>query len=113
MKKILLLSAAVLALQVVPALAQDGPAGEGKKGPRHEGMFEKQDTNGDGKVTEAEFLEHGKAKFKELDGNGDGSVTKEEAKAHFDKKRAQWEAKKAEMKAKKEAAPKEAPPAAE
>lgn len=110
MKKILLLSAAVLALQVVPALAEEGPAGgEGKKAPRHEGMFEKQDTNGDGVVSETEFLERGKVMFKEMDGNGDGNVTKEEARAHFEKKHAEREAKRAEMKAKKDAAPKEAP----
>lgn len=114
MKKILLLSAAVLALQIVPAMAQEGtPPADGKKGQHREGMFEKQDTNKDGMVSEAEFLNHGKEKFKELDANGDGNVTKEEAKAHFDKKRGEWEAKKKEMKAKKEAAPAAPAPAEE
>jgi hypothetical protein len=105
MKKIMLLSAAVLALQAVPAMAEDGA----KKMHRGDGMFEKQDTNKDGVISEAEFLDHGKAKFKELDGNGDGNVTKDEAKSHYEKKRADWKAKKAEMKAKKEAAPAPAP----
>jgi hypothetical protein len=106
MKKIMLLSAAVLAMQTVPALAQDAakPKHDGK---RHEAKFDKmfdaQDANKDGKVTEAEFLEFQKNIFLKVDGNKDGSVTKEEAKAFGEKRRAEWEAKRKEMKAKKEA----------
>ena len=102
MKKILLLSAAFLALQAVPALAQDGvKPHHGGKGP--ERMFEMQDANKDGKISEAEFVEFSKKRFVEMDANKDGSVTKEEAKTHFDKKKAEWAEKRKEMKAKKEA----------
>ena len=78
MKKTLLLAAAtVLALNIAPAMA-DGH----KKGGDHKGkMFEKHDTNGDGQISEAEFLAHAKEKFTKMDANSDGVVTKEEGKA--------------------------------
>lgn len=95
------MSAAFLALQAVPAFAEEG----GK--PHHGGkglerMFEMQDTNKDGKVSEAEFLDFTKKRFVEMDANKDGSVTKEEAKTHFDKKKAEWAEKRKDMKAKKD-----------
>ena len=95
MKKLLMLTAAVFALQALPALAEDG-AKDGNKHDRGGKFFEHMDTNKDGKITEAESVENAKARFKEMDGNSDGSVTKEEMKAH-------WEAKKAERKAKRDA----------
>ena len=100
MKKILMLTAAVFALQAIPAMAEDGAPKEGK---RH-GMFEKLDTNGDGQVSEAEHLVHAKERFKAMDANGDGQVSKEEGRAHHEARKAEWKQKREEMKAKKEAA---------
>ncbi len=77
MKKLLMLAAAILVFQATPVLADNHGDHGGKKGK----MFEKHDTNGDGMVSEAEFLEHAKKKFAEKDTNGDGSISKEEAKA--------------------------------
>ncbi len=85
MKKILLLAAAGLIFQVTPVLAEhhEGDGGHDRKNQ----MFEKHDTNGDGMISEAEFLEHAKKKFGEKDSNGDGSISKDEAKAAHDAKR--------------------------
>lgn len=95
MKKLFLLGAAFLALQAVPALAE-----EGKGGKHHEGkFFDMQDANKDGVVTEDEAVSFAKAKFAEVDADKDGKLTKEEAKTHRDKKRAEWKAKREEMKA--------------
>ena len=52
-----------------------------KKGDRGAKMFEKQDTNGDGVISKAEFLSHAEERFSKLDSDGNGEVTKEEAKA--------------------------------
>ena len=92
MKKLLLLTAAGLIFQVTPVLADNHKGGHGDKGQ----MFEKHDTNGDGVISEAEFLEHAKKKFADKDTNGDGSISKDEAKAAKEAKRA----KKKEMKEK-------------
>lgn len=99
MKKILMLTAAVFALQAVPALAQDAPSKEA----RGDRMFEKLDTDGDGKISEAEHLAHAKERFKAMDANGDGFVTKEEGKAHYEAKKAEWKKKHGEGKLKKDA----------
>jgi len=115
MKKILLLTAAVLAIQALPALAEDG--GQHKGGGKGMRIFELQDANKDGAVSKEEFMKFSEERFAESDADGDGKVTKEELKAHHEKMRAKWEAKKKEMKEQKakEAAPapEEAPPAAE
>jgi len=48
------------------------------KGGKH---FAKMDIDGNGVVSEAEFLEHSKKRFAKLDANSDGGVTQEEMKA--------------------------------
>lgn len=95
MKKLLLLSAAALVFQATPVLAEDA-AGKHKGG-----MFEKGDTNGDGVITQEEFLETAKKKFAEMDADGDGSITQEEGKAAHEAKRAKWKEKREEMKSKR------------
>jgi Ca2+-binding EF-hand superfamily protein len=91
MKKILMLTAAALVLQATPVLAGD------YKDSDHKGkMFEKQDTNGDGVITESEFLESAKERFKSMDLNGDGSVTKEEGREAMEAKRKKWKEKREE-----------------
>ncbi len=108
MKKLFLLSAAILAVQALPVLAQDGPppAGHegGKKGDRGARMFEMQDTDKDGAISEAEHSAFTKKRFDEMDANKDGKVTKDEAKAHHDAMKAKW---KERRDAHKDEAPKE------
>ena len=97
MKKIMMLTAAVFALQALPALAEDGGAKHGDRGAR---IFEKLDTDKDGKISEAEQVAHAKERFAAMDANKDGFVTKEEGKAHHEAKKAEWKKKREEMKAK-------------
>jgi Ca2+-binding EF-hand superfamily protein len=110
MKKIMMLTAAVFALQALPAFAESGP-----KGAKHDkdGRFlEKVDANKDGKISQDEYLNVHKERFTQMDANKDGFVTKEEGKAHHDAKKAEWTKKREEMKAKKAAEkPAEAPKA--
>ena len=101
MKKLLALSAVALAFSAAPALA-DHHGGEGRMGGKGD-MFAKHDTDGNGVVTEAEFLEHAKERFSKMDTDGNGEVTKDEAEAMKEK----WKEKRAEMKAKKSGAPSE------
>ncbi len=103
MKKFLLLTAAILAIQAIPALAQEGGAqADGKKQQRENSMFEEQDTNKDGVVSEDEFLAFGKKRFSEIDADKNGSITKEEAKKYHESKKAKWKEKREEMKSKRE-----------
>lgn len=95
MKRVMILSATILAFSAVPALAESGEH-QGPKG----GMFTKHDTNGDGVISEDEFLDHAKERFGNIDADGDGTVSKEEAKAGHEKKRAEM---KERMKERREA----------
>ena len=101
MKKIMMLGAAVLAFQALPALAEEGPHGGKHGGPGR--FFEKLDTDKDGSVTETEFLNSSKSKFGEMDSDKDGKITKAELEAHHAEKKKERDARRAEMKAKKEA----------
>lgn len=94
MKKLLVLSAAALVFQAIPAIAADGH----EKGDRGAKMFEKLDTDKNGTISEAEFLTKSKERFATMDANGDGAVTPEEAKAAHEKMREKWK----EHKAKKD-----------
>lgn len=82
-KKLLVLSAAALVFQAIPAIAADGPA----KGDRGAKMFEKLDADKNGTISEAEFIAKSKERFAAMDANGDGQVTPEEAKAVHEKMR--------------------------
>lgn len=48
-------------------------------------MFEESDTDGDGKISKAEWVASAEKRFGEIDADGDGAVTKEEMKAHHEK----------------------------
>jgi hypothetical protein len=109
MKKYLLLgAAALLILNAAPAFAQADSAPKkdgGRDGGKYvERMFERGDRDGNGTISEAEFVENAKSRFGEMDADKDGVVTKDEAKAHNDAKRAEWKAKREKMKAEKEGA---------
>lgn len=96
MKKLLIMTAALLALQAIPALAQE-KGGKSPEGP----MFAEQDVNKDGTVSEDEFLNFGKKKFGEIDANSDGQIDKEEAKKHHEARREKWKQKRKEMQEKR------------
>lgn len=76
------------------AYAQKGPHPRGDRGAA---MLEQLDTNGDGAISQAEVDAKRAAEFSAADSNGDGAVSLDELTAHR-------EAKRAEMKAKREAA---------
>lgn len=84
MKKILMMTATILVFQATPVLAEDHE-GEGPKGT----VFEKQDLDGDGKLSEEEFLAGSRERFKNMDQDGDGYVTLEEGRALREKMREQ------------------------
>ncbi len=97
MKKLLIMTAALLALQAIPALAEETSPKKAPEGP----MFAEQDVNKDGTVSEEEFLNFGKKKFGEIDGNSDGQIDKEEAKKHHEARREKWKQKRKEMQEKR------------
>lgn len=94
MKKLLMLSAAVLAFQAAPVLADDYGDKKGK-------MFESKDTNGDGVISKSEFMAHAEEKFAEMDKDGDGSISKDEAKENVKGKREKMKEKRDEWKEKR------------
>lgn len=80
----ILLSAAALALLAFPALAtEEGGYRSGGHHPR----LEEVDTNGDGLVSEAEFLAKAKERFRRMDSNGDGKISREEHRQGREKMR--------------------------
>ncbi len=101
MKKLLMLAAAGLIVQATPVIAGNHDHGEGHmkgKGKKIAKMFEKNDSNDDGMISEAEFLDHAKKKFAEKDLNGDGSISMDEAKENKEAKREKWKEKREGMK---------------
>jgi len=99
MRKLLILSAAVMAFGATPVLADDhGDKGHGGK------KFEKHDVDGDGTISKDEFLDHAAERFSKMDVDGDGKVSKEEAKAGHQKRRAEMKERLKDRKAKRDAA---------
>lgn len=96
MKKLLILTAAFMVLQSLPVFAEDGdkPMGDHKRMEREI----KGDTNGDGMISESEFLAKSKTRFSEIDSNGDGNIDREEAKKAHEKRRGAMKEKRAKMK---------------
>ena len=64
--------------------ARNKPASDGntqtqaQNKPRHGGFMKRMDTDGDGKITSAEFAAAGERMFAKLDDNGDGKLAKDE-----------------------------------
>lgn len=93
----LLTAVAALALLTGPALAGHHEGGD-DKGPK---MFEKLDADGNGDISEAEFVAAHKKRFDEIDANSDGAISKDEAKAHHEARKAKWKERREEYKARK------------
>ena len=81
--------AVLVAGVAAPSLAKDG------KGGKH---FAKMDTDGNGTISQAEYLERAKKQFAKIDADNNGELTKEELKAAREARKA----KRAERKAKKQ-----------
>ena len=81
MRKLMVLSAGVLALSMSPALAD----GHGNHDGERASKAMKHDTNGDGVISKGEFMDHAQKRaeerFEKMDADGDGSITRGEAKA--------------------------------
>lgn len=92
------LAAALLAGQAYANDAAKEGMHHGPHGKRGHG-FEEADTNKDGNVTKDEFRAQGDKIFDKLDTNHDGKISKDER----DARRKEFEAKRAEWKAKRDA----------
>lgn len=78
----------------------------------HKGREAMMDTDGDGAVSEEEFLAHARQRQSRMDVNGDGNVTKEEVMEVREKRRAEHEQRRQELQGKvrdRRGAPEEAP----
>jgi hypothetical protein len=106
MKKLLMLSVAILALSAGAAYAEHEGGHEGKWAEKGAMMFDEADANDDGLLSKEEFLSRHEKKFVEIDANADGQISKEEMEA----RRQEWlEKRKAEKAAEGAEAPVEAP----
>ena len=90
-KAITALAGAILIGLALPAIATADHHG-GRKGG-HADRMAAMDTNGDGAISKAEADAHRAAMFATIDANNDGSVTPAEMQAHHDAKRAEMRAK--------------------
>ena len=86
--KLPLLALAAVALAGAAIAQPPGPGGPGR-GPGGPFGLLAMDSNGDGKLTRAEFDAGQRARFAEIDVNKDGTATPEEFKALHDAKRAE------------------------
>ena len=83
-----LITATLLSVLALPALAEKPMDGEGKQqgksGGKHHGqkMIEKFDLDGDGRINKAEFMAMHGEKFDRMDSNSDGFIEPDERKAH-------------------------------
>ena len=73
-------------LAAAPVLAK-GPGYGGGPGAM---MFDRFDTDGDGKVTQEEFQAGHDGRFAQMDLNGDGAVTQDEARQAMQQMRAEY-----------------------
>ena len=79
MKKLFLAAVAVSALSIASTAVIAGNHDGHDHG--HKGkMMEKVDTDGDGKISKAEFMAKHESKFMKMDVDGDGFVSKDEMK---------------------------------
>ena len=70
----------VIMITVTPILAQQGSGGN--RGPGGKEHFQRLDTDGDGQISEEEWVVHQTERFQEIDADGDGFASEEEMEAH-------------------------------
>ena len=99
MKKFAIICAAAAVLAAPVAMA-DGHSGD--KEHKGSGMFEKHDVDGDGFISQSEFMKAHEEKFNKKDVDGDGKISKDEMKAAHAEKREKRKEKRAKMKDKKQ-----------
>jgi len=94
MKRIFLATASLAAVAMVTLPAMAGPRGGPGSGPgmMKDRMVEMMDTDGDGKVSDAEIKAHKAAMFVAIDTDGDGQLSQDELSAHQEVMRAQMQA---------------------
>ena len=102
-----LITATLLSVLALPALAEKPMDGEGKQqgksGGKHHGqkMIEKFDLDGDGQINKAEFIAMHGDKFDRMDSNDNGFIEPEEHKAHRMQMKAKHQANKEKRQQKK------------
>ena len=64
----------VATMTATPLLAQQGPGGQGH--------FQEMDTDGDGQISQEEWVSHQTERFTEIDVDGDGFASEEEMETH-------------------------------
>jgi len=84
MKSCIVVAASLMAVMITatPLLAQQGPGGSGGRGPGGKGPFTRIDTDGDGQISEHEWIVHQSERFTEIDTDGDGYVSEDEMETH-------------------------------
>lgn len=80
MKKLALITTALLTLTVGSAFAEGDTAPTMEKKGGEKGMQQRLDTNGDGVVSKSEFLAHAEERFGKIDKDGSGDITKDEGR---------------------------------
>ena len=80
-KNIVMLAAVILMCQATSVFAEDKP-----EKPRHEKHMS-HDSDGDGMISESEFLAKAKERFAKMDANDDGKISREEAQKARQNKR--------------------------
>ena len=76
-------------LAAAPVFAKGSGYGSGSGGGRGAMMFDRYDTDGDGKITQDEFQAGHNERFDQMDLNGDGAVTQDEARQAMQQMRAE------------------------
>lgn len=77
MRKFLILSVVILSVLsiVTPSFAQTSIEGRSDHKAK---VFENRDENGDGYISQDEFIQHAKVRFEKMDMDGDGKISKDE-----------------------------------
>ena len=88
MKRTALFATAMAALLATGVAAMDTAEAGNKGSQRGAKMFDRADTNGDGKITQDEFMARSAERFTMMDQDGNGEVTKEEAQKAYEEMRA-------------------------
>lgn len=88
MKRKALLVTAMAALIATGIATFDAAQAGNWSGQRGARMFDRHDTDGDGKITQEEFTARCADRFAAIDGDGNGEVTRAEAQEAFEQMRA-------------------------